>query len=70
MYFYFVQTHSLQDLQQPAVSSKVFIQRDYSSGTICKFQTKLPSELESRVGLDRVGIIISMLLAECLLNMP
>ncbi|KAG7229742.1 hypothetical protein INR49_012538 [Caranx melampygus] len=42
-------THSLQDLQQPAVSSKVFIQRDYSSGTICKFQTKFPSELESRI---------------------
>uniref|UniRef100_A0A3P9MU76 Golgin subfamily A member 7 n=1 Tax=Poecilia reticulata TaxID=8081 RepID=A0A3P9MU76_POERE len=44
-----VQTHSLQDLQQPAVSSKVFVQRDYSSGTICKFQTKFPSELESRM---------------------
>uniref|UniRef100_A0A4W6CQR7 Golgin subfamily A member 7 n=1 Tax=Lates calcarifer TaxID=8187 RepID=A0A4W6CQR7_LATCA len=43
------ETHSLQDLQQPAVSSKVFIQRDYSSGTICKFQTKFPSELESRL---------------------
>uniref|UniRef100_A0A3P9B2D6 Golgin subfamily A member 7 n=1 Tax=Maylandia zebra TaxID=106582 RepID=A0A3P9B2D6_9CICH len=27
----------------------VFIQRDYSSGTICKFQTKFPSELESRI---------------------
>lgn len=44
-----VQTHSLQNLQQPNVSSKVFIQRDYSSGTTCKFQTKFPSELESRV---------------------
>ncbi|XP_014859099.1 PREDICTED: golgin subfamily A member 7-like, partial [Poecilia mexicana] len=43
------ETHSLQDLQQPAVSSKVFVQRDYSSGTICKFQTKFPSELESRM---------------------
>ncbi|XP_034725777.1 golgin subfamily A member 7-like [Etheostoma cragini] len=43
------ETHSLQDLQQPAVSSKVFIQRDYSSGTISKFQTKFPSELESRL---------------------
>uniref|UniRef100_A0A3P8PFU8 Golgin subfamily A member 7 n=1 Tax=Astatotilapia calliptera TaxID=8154 RepID=A0A3P8PFU8_ASTCA len=30
-------------------SSKVFIQRHYSSGTICKFQTKFPSELESRI---------------------
>ncbi|KAM9859045.1 golgin subfamily A member 7 [Aulostomus maculatus] len=43
------ETHSLQDLQQPAVSSKVFIQRDYRSGTICKFQTKFPAELESRL---------------------
>ncbi|TNM88525.1 hypothetical protein fugu_004779 [Takifugu bimaculatus] len=43
------ETHSLQNLQQPNVSSKVFIQRDYSSGTICKFQTKFPSELESRL---------------------
>nr|XP_020448282.1 golgin subfamily A member 7-like [Monopterus albus] len=43
------ETHSLQDLQQPAVSSKVFLQRDYSSGTICKFQTKFPSELESKL---------------------
>ncbi|KAF1391369.1 hypothetical protein PFLUV_G00041410 [Perca fluviatilis] len=43
------ETHSLQDLQQPAVSSKVFVQRDYSSGTISKFQTKFPSELESRL---------------------
>ncbi|KAM6927941.1 golgin subfamily A member 7-like [Xenentodon cancila] len=45
----FPQTHSLQDLQQPAVSSKVFIQRDYSSGTVCRFQTKFPSELESKI---------------------
>ncbi|KAM3862864.1 golgin subfamily A member 7-like [Diretmus argenteus] len=42
------ETHSLQDLQQPA-SSNVFVQRDYSSGTICKFQTKFPSELVSRL---------------------
>lgn len=50
------QTHSLQDLQHPAISSKVFIQRDYSSGTICKFQTKFPSELESRVCSDTMGV--------------
>uniref|UniRef100_A0A8D3BLS2 Golgin subfamily A member 7 n=1 Tax=Scophthalmus maximus TaxID=52904 RepID=A0A8D3BLS2_SCOMX len=43
------QTHSLQDLQQPAVSSKVFVQRDYGSGTTCRFQTKFPSELDSRL---------------------
>ena len=28
---------------------KVFIQRDYSSGTRCQFQTKFPAELENRV---------------------
>ena len=45
-----IQTHSLQDLrQQAAIASKVFVQRDYTSGTICKFQTKFPSELETRV---------------------
>ncbi|KAK7916017.1 hypothetical protein WMY93_011778 [Mugilogobius chulae] len=43
------ETHSLQELQSPPVSSKIFIQRDYSSGTICRFQTKFPSELENRV---------------------
>ncbi|KAJ3604129.1 hypothetical protein NHX12_028870, partial [Muraenolepis orangiensis] len=42
-------THSLQELrQQAAVSSKVFIQRDYTNGTVCQFQTKFPSELETR----------------------
>ncbi|XP_055016860.1 golgin subfamily A member 7-like isoform X1 [Boleophthalmus pectinirostris] len=43
------QTHSLQELQTPPGSSKVFIQRDYTSGTTCRFQTKIPSELENRV---------------------
>uniref|UniRef100_A0A673KYN1 Golgin subfamily A member 7 n=1 Tax=Sinocyclocheilus rhinocerous TaxID=307959 RepID=A0A673KYN1_9TELE len=43
------ETHSLQDLRQAAVTSKVFVQRDYTSGTICKFQTKFPAELESRI---------------------
>lgn len=44
------ETHSLQDLrQQAAISSKVFVQRDYTSGIICKFQTKFPSELETRI---------------------
>uniref|UniRef100_A0A673WHB0 Golgin subfamily A member 7 n=1 Tax=Salmo trutta TaxID=8032 RepID=A0A673WHB0_SALTR len=48
---YPTQTHSLQELQQQAaVASKVYVQRDYNSGKICKFQTKFPSELESRVG--------------------
>ncbi|ELW71426.1 Golgin subfamily A member 7 [Tupaia chinensis] len=34
--------------QQAPVSGKVFIQRDYSSGTRCQFQTKFPAELENR----------------------
>ncbi|KAM9744461.1 golgin subfamily A member 7B-like isoform 1-T1 [Menidia menidia] len=41
------ETHSLQDLRTPA--AKVFIQRDYSRGTVCQFQTKFPPELETRV---------------------
>lgn len=44
------QTHSLQDMrQQAAIAAKVFIQRDYTNGTVCQFQTKFPSELETRV---------------------
>uniref|UniRef100_A0AAX7T750 Golgin subfamily A member 7 n=1 Tax=Astatotilapia calliptera TaxID=8154 RepID=A0AAX7T750_ASTCA len=44
------ETHSLQDMrQQAAITAKVFIQRDYSSGTMCQFQTKFPSELENRI---------------------
>ncbi|XP_028825144.1 golgin subfamily A member 7B isoform X2 [Denticeps clupeoides] len=42
--------HNLHDLRQgTSLATKVFIQRDYSDGTICKFQTKFPSELESRI---------------------
>ncbi|KAL4609562.1 golgin subfamily A member 7-like [Arapaima gigas] len=45
-----LQTHSLQDLrQQASVVAKVFVQRDYTAGTICQFQTKFPSELETRI---------------------
>ena len=29
---------------------KVFVQRDYSEGTLVKFQTRFPTELEERVG--------------------
>ncbi|MFT7817763.1 golgin subfamily A member 7-like [Arapaima gigas] len=44
------ETHSLQDLrQQASVVAKVFVQRDYTAGTICQFQTKFPSELETRI---------------------
>ncbi|KAG5831671.1 hypothetical protein ANANG_G00306210 [Anguilla anguilla] len=42
--------HTLQEMQHSAsLATKVFIQRDYSEGTVCKFQTKFPSELDSRV---------------------
>lgn len=48
--FDFAQFHNLQELRHSAsLANKVFIQRDYSEGTTCKFQTKFPSELESRV---------------------
>ncbi|KAG9341074.1 hypothetical protein JZ751_019828, partial [Albula glossodonta] len=44
------QFHNLQELRHSAsLATKVFIQRDYSEGTICKFQTKFPSDLESRI---------------------
>ncbi|XP_068422809.1 golgin subfamily A member 7-like isoform X2 [Clinocottus analis] len=44
------ETHSLQDMrQQTAIAAKIFIQRDYTNGTVCQFQTKFPSELESRI---------------------
>uniref|UniRef100_A0A8C4RC78 Golgin subfamily A member 7 n=2 Tax=Erpetoichthys calabaricus TaxID=27687 RepID=A0A8C4RC78_ERPCA len=46
----FPHTHSLQDMrQQPSIAAKVFIQRDYASGTMCQFQTKFPPELENRI---------------------
>ncbi|XP_034044134.1 golgin subfamily A member 7B-like [Thalassophryne amazonica] len=42
--------HNLQELRSSAsLANKVFIQRDYSEGTTCRFQTKFPSELESRI---------------------
>lgn len=33
----------------PPQCLKVFIQRDYSDGTVVKFQTRFPPELEGRV---------------------
>ncbi|KAM9804218.1 golgin subfamily A member 7B-like [Neosynchiropus ocellatus] len=42
--------HNLQELRRSAsLVTKVFIQRDYSEGTICRFQTKFPSELDNRI---------------------
>uniref|UniRef100_A0A8C4KJ79 Golgin A7 family member B n=1 Tax=Dromaius novaehollandiae TaxID=8790 RepID=A0A8C4KJ79_DRONO len=32
-----------------SLATKVFVQRDYSDGTTCQFQTKFPPELESRI---------------------
>ncbi|XP_037115207.1 golgin subfamily A member 7-like [Syngnathus acus] len=44
------ETHSLHAIrQQAAIAAKVFIQRDYTNGTVCQFQTKFPSELETRM---------------------
>lgn len=44
------QFHNLQDLRHSApLVTKVFIQRDYSEGTVCRFLTKFPSELDNRV---------------------
>ncbi|XP_078202985.1 golgin subfamily A member 7B [Callithrix jacchus] len=43
------EVHNLQELRRSAsLATKVFIQRDYSDGTICQFQTKFPPELDSR----------------------
>lgn len=33
-------------------SSKVFLQRDYSRGTACRFQNKFPPELKNKVFLS------------------
>ncbi|XP_047207013.1 golgin subfamily A member 7B [Girardinichthys multiradiatus] len=42
--------HNLQDMLQTAsLVTKVFIQRDYSEGTVCRFQTKFPTELDNRI---------------------
>eukprot|EP00062_Callorhinchus_milii_P025849 gi/632987287/ref/XP_007910708.1/ PREDICTED: golgin subfamily A member 7B-like [Callorhinchus milii] len=44
------EVHNLQELQQnAALATKIFIQRDYTGGILCQFQTKFPPELESRV---------------------
>ncbi|KAJ6669168.1 hypothetical protein lerEdw1_007977 [Lerista edwardsae] len=44
------EVHNLQELRRSAsLATKVFVQRDYSDGTICQFQTKFPPELDSRI---------------------
>ncbi|CAL8298641.1 unnamed protein product [Merluccius merluccius] len=42
--------HNLHEMRHSAsLANKVFIQRDYSQGTACRFQTKFPLELNSRM---------------------
>ncbi|XP_019116369.2 golgin subfamily A member 7B isoform X2 [Larimichthys crocea] len=42
--------HNLQELRHSAsLVTKVFIQRDYTDGTVCRFLTKFPSELDNRI---------------------
>uniref|UniRef100_A0AAV2JP75 Golgin subfamily A member 7/ERF4 domain-containing protein n=1 Tax=Knipowitschia caucasica TaxID=637954 RepID=A0AAV2JP75_KNICA len=42
--------HNLQQLRQSAsLATRVFIQRDYSEGTVCRFQSKFPPELDTRI---------------------
>ncbi|XP_008142376.1 golgin subfamily A member 7B [Eptesicus fuscus] len=44
------EVHNLQELRRSAsLATKIFIQRDYSDGTICQFQTKFPPELDGRI---------------------
>lgn len=50
IYMFILQFHNLQELRHSAsLVTKVFIQRDYSDGTVCRFLTKFPSELDNRV---------------------
>ncbi|KAF3842091.1 hypothetical protein F7725_024042, partial [Dissostichus mawsoni] len=42
--------HNLQELRHNAsLVTKVFVQRDYTEGTVCRFQAKFPSELDNRI---------------------
>ncbi|XP_043912842.1 golgin subfamily A member 7B [Protopterus annectens] len=44
------EVHNLQELRRSvSLANKVFVQRDYTEGTMCQFQTKFPPELESRI---------------------
>uniref|UniRef100_A0A3B3R3D7 Golgin subfamily A member 7 n=1 Tax=Paramormyrops kingsleyae TaxID=1676925 RepID=A0A3B3R3D7_9TELE len=47
--------------RQASVAAKVFIQRDYTNGTMCQFQTKFPSELESRIDKQQFEETLRML---------
>ncbi|KAM8858388.1 golgin subfamily A member 7 isoform 2-T2 [Spinachia spinachia] len=42
--------HNLQELRHSAsLVTKVFVQRDYSEGTVCRFHNKFPSDLHNRI---------------------
>ncbi|XP_078724089.1 golgin subfamily A member 7 isoform X2 [Lampetra fluviatilis] len=44
------EAHSLDDLSRQAfLLTKVYVQRDYSEGTSCRFQIKFLPELEPRI---------------------
>lgn len=74
LYYFFQSNHAaltpLEDMSAgrgqagggpPQNCQKVFIQRDYSEGTMVKFQTRFPTELESRVSIwDESNILISI----------
>jgi hypothetical protein len=52
----------MDDLQQMRLTSsscaKVFIQRDYSEGVGVRFDTKLPSELQGKIGETEFEAVI------------
>lgn len=56
------------DQMAPPQCLKVFIQRDYSGGTVVKFQTRFPTELEGRViykcliNIDNITNILSYII--------
>lgn len=41
-----------EQMAVPPPCLKVFVQRDYSEGTVVKFQTRFPTELEGRVSCN------------------
>jgi len=47
----------------PQNCQKVFIQRDYSEGTMVKFQTRFPTELESRVSITVIKYFSNILIS-------
>lgn len=52
----------------PQNCQKVFIQRDYSEGTMVKFQTRFPTELESRVSILNESNILFFVILFCIIS--